>query len=152
MEQDFEYATNFVRREELEKVLIAQNVAEQQSRLATSNNLPNFYLGLDAGYQGTGYSFDSESDYFLASAVMSWNLFSGFKNSAQKQKAKIEQRRLETQYVHIKNGLELEMEDARLEFEKSTKNYATTVAAEQESASNYRIVSRKYEEGLANQV
>ena len=152
LEQDFEYATNFVRREELEKVLIAKNVAEQQSRLATSNNLPNFYLALDAGYQGTDYSFDSESDYFLASAVMSWNLFSGFKNSAQKQKAKIEQRRLETQYIHIKNGLELEMEDARLEFEKSTKNYATTVAAEQESTSNYRIVSRKYEEGLANQV
>ena len=149
---EFNLRNNFMKREELEKVLVAKNVAYQQAKLATSNNIPNFYLALDAGYQGSSYVFDSDSDYILASAVMSWNLFSGFKNNAQKQKAKIEQRRLETQFLDVKNKLHLEVEEARLEFEKSTKNYETTVAAEKESKANYKIVNRKFEEGLANQV
>ena len=144
--------SNFKNREELEQVLVAQNVAHQQGKLASANNIPNFYLALDAGFQGTSYAFDSESDYFLASAVMSWNLFSGFKNSSQKQKAKIEQERLRIRYKDIANGIQLQVEDARLEFEKSNLNYATTVAAEAESKANFKIVNRKFEEGLANQV
>jgi len=150
--QDFSSSYNFMNREELEKLLVAKSVAYHQGKLVSSNNMPNFYLAFDAGYQGSSYVFDAESDYFLASAVMSWNLFSGFKNSAQKQKAQLEQQRIEAQYMDVKNKLQLQVEESRLEFEKSTKNYQTTVAAEQESKANFKIVLRKYEEGLANQV
>ena len=149
---NFDSYTNYKNREELEKLLVAQKVAFQQAKLASANNLPNFYLALDAGFQGSSYTFDSESDYFLASAVMSWNLFSGFKNSSQKQKAKIEQERLQLSYQDIRNNIQLKVEEARLEFEKSNKNYVTTIAAEEEAQANFKIVSRKFEEGLANQV
>ena len=152
LRQDFSYSFNYQNREELEKLLVAQNVAHQQIKMATSNNIPNFYLAFDAGFQGSSYALNSESDYFLASAVMSWNLFSGFKNSSRKQRAKIELQRLDIQYEHVKNNLQLQVEEARLEFVKSRKNYETTTSAETEAKANFKIVSRKYEEGLANQV
>ncbi len=152
LNQDFSSSMNYIHREELEKLQVAQNVARYQEKLASSNNLPNFYFALDAGFQGSSYEFTSENDYFIASAVMSWNLFSGFQNSAQKQKAKIEQRRLDTQYKYVQNQFRLQVEEARLEFVKSSSNYQTTIAAEMEATSNFTIVNRKYEEGLANLV
>ena len=152
LKQDFSSSVNYVNREELEKLLVAQNVAHHQAKMATSNNLPNFYFAFDAGFQGSKYEFTSENDYFLASAVMSWNLFSGFQNNAQKQKAKIEQLRLKTQYNDVQNSLRLQVAEARLEFERSAKNYQTTIAAEQEATSSFTIVNRKYEEGLSSQV
>ncbi|MCG8310417.1 MAG: TolC family protein [Cytophagales bacterium] len=148
-----DFATSgYMNREELEKLSVAKNVACNQEKLASSNNIPNFYLVLDAGYQGSSYVFNSESDYFLASVIMSWNLFSGFKNNAQRQKAKIELQRLEAQYFDVRNSLQLQIEEARLEFEKSSKNYQTTIAAEHEANANFRIVNRKFEEGLATQI
>lgn len=150
--QEFSSSGNFLKREELEKLILAGHVAHQQEKLAVSNNIPNFYLALDAGFQGSSYVFDSESDYYLASAVMSWNLFSGFQNNAQKQKAKIEQHRLEAQYQDVKNSLKLQVEESRLEFDRSRKNYETTISAEQEANANFKIVNRKFEEGLASQV
>ena len=152
LKQDFSSSVNYVNREELEKLLVAQNVAHHQAKMTTSNNLPNFYFAFDAGFQGGKYEFTSENDYFLASAVMSWNLFSGFQNNAQKQKAKIEQLRLKTQYDDVQNSLRLQVAEARLEFERSAKNYQTTIAAEQEATSSFTIVNRKYEEGLSSQV
>ncbi|MCK5208362.1 MAG: TolC family protein, partial [Cyclobacteriaceae bacterium] len=63
-----------------------------------------------------------------------------------------EQLRLKTQYDDVQNSLRLQVAEARLEFERSAKNYQTTIAAEQEAISSFTIVNRKYEEGLSSQV
>lgn len=65
---------------------------------------------------------------------------------------KIEQKRLDKQNIDLKNNFQLQVEESRFEFEKSSRNYETTIAALNEAKANFKIVNKKFDERLANPV
>lgn len=139
-------------REEFSKINLGLEANKYQRKLLESNNLPNVYAVADYGFQGTEYTFSDDSDYALASLVLSWNLFSGFQNKAGKQKAFIEKQILETQRQELANSIELESIQAYYDAKEKLKSFESTEKMTAEAQFTYDLVNKKYAAGMANQV
>ena len=70
-------------REELKKLSSYSNISDMQIKMNKSGKLPDMFVAVDYGFQGTDYRFNKNQDYVLASAILTWNLFSGFQNKAR---------------------------------------------------------------------
>jgi len=120
--------------------------------LYESNNLPNIYASVDYGFQGTEYVFNNDSDYALASLVLSWNLFSGFQNKARKQKAIINGQILQTKEKQLQNNIKLEAIQAFYDLKEKRQSFNSTEKMTNEAESTYTLIERKYKEGIASQL
>lgn len=140
------------KREEFLKIKMGMEANDYQRKLFNSNNLPNIYAVADYGFQGTEYAFNADSDYGLASLVLSWNLFSGFQNKARKQKSILEKQILQSQEQSLTNNIELESIQAFYTIKEKNQNYNATQKMQDESQFTYDLVNKKYKEGMVSQV
>ncbi len=139
-------------RDELSQLSYAAEAAEDNMRLARSSFLPNVSFVMDLGIQGSGYSFSSESDFRAASVVMSWNLFNGFRDRSRVQQARVQQQALDAQREETTLQIRLQVQDA---FDKvAVAQYSIQTAEDRVSSArqSFRLVKRKYEEGMASPV
>ena len=139
-------------REEWKQLEIGKQANELNSKLVKSNNLPNLYAVVDYGFQGTSYQFNTEADYTLASLVLSWNIFNGGKNKAHVQKIKLENQRLATQQRELEQSIQLEVIQAYHSIRAATQNRQTSFDREKDASETYRLINRKFKEGMAAQV
>ena len=139
-------------REEWNQLEHGKKANQLQAELSGAQNLPNLYAAVDYGFQGTEYTFNKNSDYTLASLVLSWNIFGGGQNKAKKQQAILESQKLSVQQRELSNSIELEAIQSYYAYQESFKNRVTTTDHEKEATETYRLVERKFKEGLATQV
>src|SRR5438093_5013261 len=71
-------------REELRQVEAGVHAAQAAGRAATAAFLPSVSVALDYGFQGPDLAFRSSNDFWLASVVVSWNLFNGGSDAARR--------------------------------------------------------------------
>lgn len=71
-------------REEPRQVDAGVRTAEAARRAATAAFLPSLAVALDYGFQGSDLRFGRDDDYWVASLVVSWNLFNGGRNAARR--------------------------------------------------------------------
>ena len=90
-------------REELKKLSDSKNISDLQVKMNKSGILPNMFVVVDYGFQGTDYQFNKNQDYVQASAILTWNLFSGFQNRAKIRQSVLEKEALETRLKKPKN-------------------------------------------------
>ncbi|MDN5199787.1 TolC family protein [Fulvivirgaceae bacterium BMA10] len=145
-------ATNPKLREEWKQLEHGRQAVMLQTKLSRAQNIPNIYAAVDYGFQGTTYEFNSRSDYSLASLVLSWNLFSGGKHKAERQRIVLESRKLESQQKSLEQAIELEVIQAYYAFQAASKNRLTAINREKEATETYRLIHRKFKEDLASQV
>lgn len=143
---------DLLKREEFTKLKLGMAANKHEHKLYASNNLPNIYAVADYGFQGTEYVFNNESDYALASLVLSWNLFSGFQNKSMKQKVRIQRKILESQQQSLSNNIALESTQALYDMKEKLQKYNATQNMEQEAKTSFELVQKKYKEGMATQV
>jgi len=141
-----------MRREELAQVEKGLAANGYEIRMAGAATIPSLYAVGDVGFQGTSYAYDASSDYAMGSLVLRWNLFNGFQSKAQKRAAMIENQKLQIRQEELRNRFRLQAREAFLDYHKNGKNYETTTLGEREAKESYRIVERKYREGMARQV
>jgi len=130
----------------------AINIARGKGAIAKSAFLPGVSGVFDYGYQGEDYNFSKDDDYWMASLVLQWNLFSGFKDRAQKRQADMEKNELEAQLAELQNKIKLQVQEAfdnLLVVQKSIDSAKKRVASAKKS---FNIISKKYEQGMAPQV
>src|SRR5439155_2557652 len=72
---DSAVARALVAREELRQAEAGVHAAEGAGRAATAAFLPSVSVALDYGFQGPDLAFRGSNDFWLASVVVSWNLF-----------------------------------------------------------------------------
>lgn len=139
-------------REELVQLKKTISIAGHQIDLSKTACLPGIALVADYGYQGEKYHFTREDDYWMASAVLSWNLFNGFQTHQKIQQSKIEKKRRETQLSNLLMQIQLQVREAYYNIQVSQK--AILAAEEQQNAAQktFQIIDRKYKEGMASQV
>lgn len=139
-------------REELTQLYSAIAAASQSVKMHGSSVLPTVTGVFDYGFQGEKYRFNGQDDYWMASLVLSWNLFRGGRDKAEKQKAMLEKKRLEAQHKELEHRLRLQVREAWHALQVAHASEAST--ADQESARKeaFRIVAKKYEQGMVPQI
>lgn len=136
-------------REELSQLETYQQISKNYLKLARSSNYPNIFLTVNYGFQGEEYSFTAEDDFMLASIVLHWNLFQGFKNRADVQQAKIASHQLELKQLEAQKQIELQIISAYYEVLSAAKAIEASRAQVVASNKAFKIVNEKYRNGQA---
>ena len=139
-------------RPELRQIGYGIAAAEGNVKLARSAWLPSLSVVADYGIQGEGYAFRDDNRFWMASAVVRWNLFDGFQKRARTRQAQLAKRQLEARREALKQQIQLQVREAYYGLEVAE---ASIRAAEDQQASAQRsfdLVSKKFTLGLASQL
>ncbi len=85
--------------------------------------VPDISAAAEFGYQGFGYDFDQNQDYYLLSFNLSWPIFQGGRNKSKVRRAKLRKEQLETDYSAVENSILLEASKGYYEYEESLAVY-----------------------------
>ena len=99
-------------RQEFFQLNRAMDAARHQLKLHGSRFLPSLTAVLDYGFQGDHYRFTGEDDFWMASLVMSWNLFSGFQDAARKAQARMDLKRIQAGYAELEQKIKMDVRKA----------------------------------------
>lgn len=137
-------------REDLKKLENYKNISGLIVRMNESEKLPEIMIVADFGYQGEKYQFNRDQDYMLASAVLSWNIFSGFANRAKVRQAVLAKEIAETQIEEARKMIELQVVNALDELKASAAGIKAAENRLKSASQVFRLVNRRYEEGQAS--
>lgn len=139
-------------REELRQVDAGIRTGRAGVRAATATFLPSISVGLDYGFQGRDVVFRSTQDYWVASLVVSWNLFNGGGDAARRAAAELEVDRAETLRQDLEDRIALEV---RTTYDAATVAQTAIATADDRLAAarrTFELVRRRYEEGAASPI
>ena len=137
-------------REELDMIKSYEYASDYNLKMNKFNKAPNLTAVVDYGFQGEEYKFTYNDDFFMASFVLSWDLFKGFQNRAKIQQATIDKQIIKTQYNEAENRVKLQVLDLYYAVEAVER---AIIAAQQEKLSatkSFEIINEKYNEGQAS--
>jgi outer membrane protein len=137
-------------REELKKLENYKNISGLQIKLNQSGKLPDLIIVADLGYQGEKYKFNKDQDYLQASAVLTWNLFEGFRNRSKIKQSVIQKEIVESQLQEAKKKIELQVINALNELLAAEKGIIAAESRLKNAREGFRLVNRKYDEGQAS--
>ncbi len=105
-------ASALARREELAQLDAGIGAADAAVGLATAAFLPTVALAVDYGFQSQDVRLDRESDYWVASVVVSWNLLNGGRDGARRSAARAEADRQRVTRTDVEERIRLEVRQA----------------------------------------
>jgi outer membrane protein len=109
-------------------------------------------LGVDYGFQGREVEFRSSQDYWVASIVVSWNLFNGGRDAARHAAAGYEVDRARTLRKDLEDRIALEV---RVAYDAAVVAHEAIATADDRLAAarrTFELVQRRYEEGVASPI
>jgi outer membrane protein TolC len=139
-------------REELKKLETYGNISNLKVKMNNTDKLPDMFVAIDYGFQGTRYRFNKEQDYLQASAVLSWNLFSGFQSKSRLNQAKLDKETADRKLEETRKQIELQVINTMNELLTAEKGIAAAEARLRNAKEAFRLLNRKYEEGQASQI
>ncbi|MGD0754430.1 MAG: TolC family protein [Bacteroidales bacterium] len=137
-------------REELKKLSSYSNISDMQLKMNKSGKLPSMFVAVDYGFQGPDYRFNKNQDYVLASAILSWDLFSGFQNKARIRQSVLEKENIESKLEEAKKQIELQVINTKNDLLTAEKAIAAAESRLKNAREGFRLVNRRYEEGQAS--
>ena len=151
---DFETVLNSAlkNREEIQQVRLGSSAAGQQINISRSHYFPSLSAVLDYGFQGEKYRFTDRDDYWMASAVLQWNLFNGFQDQAQYEISQLEQKKYQLQEQQLIEQIKLEVRQAYDNCESALQQIEVARDRRQSAKSSFDMVRKKYEQGMASQI
>jgi outer membrane protein len=139
-------------REELKKIASYINIRDMQLSLDKSGAVPDMYVAVDYGIQGVDYRLNKDQEYVQASAILSWNLFSGYRNRARIKQSVLDRELADRQMEEVKKQIELQVMNTMNDLLTSEKGIAAAEARVKSAREGFRLVKRRYEEGQANMI
>jgi outer membrane protein TolC len=139
-------------REELRKLEEYESISDLKVKMEKSGKVPDMFIAVDYGFQGTDYRFNKEQDYVQASAVLSWNLFKGFQNRSRIRQSIIEKDIAAQKTEEARKQIELQVISTMNELLTAEKGIAAAETRLKNAKEAFRLVSRKYDEGQASQI
>jgi outer membrane protein len=137
-------------REELKKLEAYGNISDLKVKMDKSVKLPDLFVAVDYGFQGTKYQFNMDNDYVIASAVLTWNIFSGFKNRAKIRQSLAEKEIADSKLEEAKKQIELQVMSTLNELLTCEKGIMAAESRLKNAKEAFRLINRKYEEGQAS--
>lgn len=139
-------------REEFRQLAAARAASGHAVGLEKSRFLPSLTLVADYGYQGESYNFGSEQDFWMASLVLRWNLFNGGQDHARVQKARIAALQLDNQRLILEDQIRLSVQQSHADLQVALAGVEAALEQLTAARGAYKIVDRKYREGLTSQI
>jgi outer membrane protein TolC len=139
-------------REELQQVDAGIRTGRTGVQAATAAFLPSISLGVDYGFQGRDVSFRTSQDYWVASLVVSWNLFDGGRDAARRSAAGLEVERARTLRTDLEERIALEVRNAYDAAVVAHDAIATADDRLEAARRTFELVRRRYEEGVASPI
>jgi outer membrane protein len=137
-------------REEIRKLENYSNITDMQIKMNQAGKLPDLFIAVDYGFQGEKYKFNRNQDYVQASAVLTWNLFSGFQNRSKIKQAMIDKAIAGSQLDEARKQIELQVINIMNELLAAEKGITAAETRLKNAGEGFRLVKRKYEEGQAS--
>lgn len=152
-----DYTGNFTEiavnnREELKKIGSYIKISDMQLSLDKSGTMPDVYVAVDYGIQGVDYRLNRDQEYVQASAILSWNLFSGFRNRARIKQSVLDREMADRQMEEVKKQIELQVINTMNDLLTAEKGIVAAEARVKSAREGFRLVKRKYGEGQANMI
>ena len=139
-------------RPELQQIKYGIEAMKSGLRLAKSTFLPSVSVAVDYGFQGEEYRFTDEDDFWMASAVLQWNLFNGFQDKAKVEQRLMEKRRLEAQLTELESQIKLQVREAYQNLIVARKSIVSAEDRLTSARKSFEIVNKKYEQGMSSQI
>jgi outer membrane protein len=136
-------------REELVKTENLIRMSDQYIRLRQSSRYPRLTALVEYGFQGENWSFTGKDDFVLASLVLSWPLFEGFRNNSSIRQARITRSVAGLVREEVEKQLSLEVINAWYELEAAAKAIEAATFVLESATSAFRITDRRFSEGTA---
>ncbi len=139
-------------REELTQLDRSFDAVEGQRRLARAAYLPSVNLAVDYGFQGNSIRVGRNTDFAVASVVLSWNLFNGGQDKSRMQQAMLDGAQLKARRQDTSRGIALQVlvaHDAALVARTAIGTAGDRLAAADRT---FELVQRRYAAGLASQL
>lgn len=136
-------------REEFQQLNYYLSASDNQVQLDKGSFLPQINIQADYGIQGVNYAVTGDSDFFLGSAVLSWNIFDPGRN-ARVQQSKIGKLELEKQRAELQQQAGLQAASAYYGLEAARKRIAQAQAEMEAARQAFRLVDKKFAQGQAN--
>jgi len=136
-------------RAELSQIQGALLANEQLTQLNTFHKYPTLNIVGDLGFQGFGYSFDKNQDFWLVQVSLQWDIFKGKQNQRKIQQNNIEQDKLNMQYTELQNQIRLQVQQSFFALQASQEAITANLAGLKSAERNFYLTKRKYEEGQA---
>lgn len=138
-------------RPELVQLSAAINAVRAGQGAAASAFLPTMALAADFGFtEEDGYRFDAESDYWMVSGVLEWNVFRGLGDKMRLDQARLDERRLVLVRQELEQQIRLEVERAYHNLETARRLHDVARLAVKSADENFRMVQKRYEQGMAS--
>ena len=139
-------------REELGELDAGARSYDAAAGIASASFLPTVAIAVDYGMQGQQVQFDRNHDLWMASVVVSWNLFNGGRDVATHSAARADADRMRALRDDAADRITLEVRQA---YEATVVARAAIKTADDRVAAAQRtfdLVRRRYEEGVASQI
>jgi outer membrane protein len=137
-------------REEIRKLEKYSDIAGLKVKMGQSERLPDMFINFDYGYQGEKYKFNKNYDYMQASAVLSWNIFSGFQTNSRIRQSMIDKSIIETRLEETRKQIELQVITTLNELLTAEKGIAAAETRLMNAKEGFRLMNKKYEQGQAS--
>jgi len=137
-------------REEIKKLDLYDNITDLQIKMNQAGRLPNILLVADYGIQGEKYRINKDADFAQASAVLTWDLFAGFRNQSRISQARLQKVMLDQQSEEVRKQIELQVINARNELKAAQAGIESATSQVKSAREGFRLVNRRYEEGQAS--
>lgn len=139
-------------REELTVIDRSGEAVRGQERLARAAFLPSVNLAVDYGFQGNTIRVGRNSDFAVASLVLSWNLFNGGQDRARMQQASADGASLVAQRAEVSRSIALQVRVAHDAAVVARAGITTATARFDAASRTFALVQRRFSEGLASQL
>ncbi|MBK7103759.1 MAG: TolC family protein [Ignavibacteriae bacterium] len=147
---DLTHSSAINNREEILQLNFLENVYENKKSISNANYFPSLIFAADYGFQGEDYKFTDKDDYWMASLVLHWNLFNGFQDASKSEQAELEKKKVETQIEEIKKQISLQVLQSYKNYELAEKSIKSSQEMLNSMKISFRIVDKKYKEGMIN--
>ena len=139
-------------REELTQIDRSLDAARGQQRIARAAFLPSVNLAVDYGFQGNTIRVKRNTDFAVASLVLSWNLFNGGQDRARIQQASLDGAQLKARRDDASRSIALQVRVAHDAAVVARTAIVTAGDRQSAAARTFELVQRRYGEGLASQL
>ena len=124
-----------------------QRLADNAHRTARASYLPT--VGVQAGYEFNGSTFDEQQSSWIVGAQVQMNLFRGFGDRARVAEAKHAQARAEAERERVARSIEVDVRAALARLAAARARQDAGRAALAQARESQRIIRDRYESGLA---
>lgn len=137
-------------REELAMIDNYSDASLLGTKAAKWKKSPELNMVVDYGYQGEKYTFGKDDDFIMASMLLSWNIFSGFKEHAKVEEAILKTDELRLKRLDTEQQIMLQVTQAYYDVQQAHAASISSSGELEAMEKTFKIIAKQYQQGMCS--